>query len=83
MLHLISSVQAERQQLETDLEHARSELEHARQRQTAEEHQADTAGNTEALVLELNRKLKQASLSAFPMLTEEAGQVTSSRHQLM
>ena len=72
-------MQAERQQLEIDLEHARSELEHARQRQTAEEHQADTAGNTEALVLEL----KQASLSAFPMLTEEAGQVTSSRRQLM
>ena len=64
MFHLVSSVQAERQQLETDLEHARAELEHARQRQTAEEHQGDTAGNTEALVLELNRKLKQASLSA-------------------
>ena len=70
MSHLVSSVQVERQQLETDLEHARYELEHARQRQAAEEHQADTAGNTEALVLELNRKLKQASLSANWELTE-------------
>ena len=76
-------MQAERQQLETDLEHARSELEHARQRQTAEEHQADIAGNTEALVLELNRKLKQASLLAALVLTEQAGQVIESCSQLM